>query len=135
MVSPSRATTSRPSRVKVILLLAVIASPRSHRLAQVIGKIFQHAQERVGRRLAEAADRGVAHGGGKLGQQRRIPTPLLHQLYRLLGAYAAGRALPTTLVFKETHEIDRGCLHVVLLGESNPRMRAEETAVFLHRAD
>src|SRR5437868_3749560 len=98
MVSPGWAATSRPSRVKVIL--SVIVSPLAERFAQVIGKIFQNTQERVRRRLAEAANRGVAHGGGKLGQQRRIPRPLLHQLHGLFGADAAGRALPATLVFK-----------------------------------
>src|SRR5262245_35248706 len=37
-------------------------SPTPERLAQLLGKILQHAQQRVGRRLTEAADRGVAHG-------------------------------------------------------------------------
>src|SRR5262245_26177653 len=48
-------------------------SPAPERLAQLLGKVFQHAQQRVGRRLAEAADRGVAHGVRELCQQRLIP--------------------------------------------------------------
>src|SRR5215472_13656302 len=40
-------------------------SPSSERLRQLLREILQHAQQRVRRRLAEPADRGVAHGVGQ----------------------------------------------------------------------
>src|SRR5690349_4309922 len=107
MVSPSRAATSRPSSMKVMVLppwllsFVVMASPLLERFAQLFREIFQHAQERVRRRLAEAADRCVTHGVGQLGQQARVPGAMLHQLDGFLGADAAGRALPAAFVFEE----------------------------------
>src|SRR5437762_1382134 len=42
-------------------IVAALSSPTPERPRQLLGEIFQHAEERVGRRLAQAADRGVAH--------------------------------------------------------------------------
>src|SRR2546421_12788229 len=90
IVSPALASTSTPSRVKVTVLpepLVVITSPLAERLAQLLGKIFQHAQQRIGRRLAKPADRGVAHGVREFRQQRRVPRTLCHQTDGLLGSH------------------------------------------------
>src|ERR1700730_1642001 len=46
--------------------VAPSSSPTPERLCQLLREILQHAQQRVGRRLAEPADRGVAHGVGEL---------------------------------------------------------------------
>src|ERR1700754_1713257 len=96
IVSPSRATTSRPSSMNVMVLppwslpFVVMASPCLERFAQLIWKVIHHAQERVGRRLPEAADRSVAHRAGKLHQQSRVPWSTLHELDGFLGADPAG---------------------------------------------
>src|SRR5262245_16754889 len=55
-------------------------SPTPERLAQLLAEILQHAQQRVRRRLAEAADRGVTHGVREFRQQRLIPGAGRHQL-------------------------------------------------------
>src|SRR5262245_23908512 len=144
MVSPARMSISRSSMVKVsglspasVLIVAPLSrseyvaafsypsyqSPTSERLAQLLGKIFQHAQQRVGRRLAEAADRGVAHGVRELGQQRLIPGAGCHQLGGLLGSRPAGRALAATLVLEEAHQVERHRFHIVLVGEDHNRVR------------
>src|SRR5215468_10231378 len=41
------------------------SSPTPERFCQLLREILEHAQQRVGRRLAEPADRGVAHGVGQ----------------------------------------------------------------------
>ena len=107
----------------------------SQRFRQFLGEIFQHAEQRIRRRLAEAADRGVAHRGRQLGQQRRVPRALRHQLDGLLGADAAGRALAAAFVLEELHQVERHRLHVVLVGQDDNRVRADEAAVFFQRAE
>src|SRR5271155_3874581 len=103
MVSPAGASTSRPSRVNLMgCLVSLMASPAmflpaSKGRIELLGEVFKHAQQWIGRCLAEAADRSVAHGGGKLGQQRLVPRPRRHQHRRLLGAGPARRALAAAL--------------------------------------
>src|SRR5262249_20741398 len=46
--------------------VAACPSPTPERLSQLLREILQDTQQRVGRRLAEPADRGVAHGVGEL---------------------------------------------------------------------
>src|SRR5712672_1688519 len=94
MVSPSRPSTSWPSRVKLkdfaapLVLIAVSLgnpSPHPERLCEIVRKILQYAQKRIGGRLAETADRGVAHGSRQLLEQALVPRSIRHQLHRLLG--------------------------------------------------
>src|SRR3954467_793931 len=89
MVSPARISTSRSSRMKVFGLsvsevivaffrsaedvATSLSSPAPERLAELLGEILQHAEQRVGCRLAQPADRGVAHRVRQLGQQRFVP--------------------------------------------------------------
>src|SRR6476619_4010053 len=89
----------------VSLIAMLSRSPMTHRLGEFIWEIFQHAQQRVGCRLPEAADRGVAHQGRQLGQERRVPRTALHQLGGLLAADPAGRALAATFVLEEPHQV------------------------------
>src|SRR5262245_47510617 len=133
-------STSRSSMVKVpgfspasLLIgpsklgyLASLSSPAPERLAQLLGKILQHAQQWVGRRLAEAADRGVAHSVRELGQQRLIPGAGCHQLGGLLGSRPAGRALAAALVLEEAHQVERHRFHIVLVGRSEERRVGKE---------
>ena len=135
MVSPARASTSRPSSVNVIGFIVVIGSHHCPAACQILAEILEHAAQRIGRRLAEAADRGVAHRGGQLVQQRLVPRPGCHQLDGLLGADAAGRALAAAFVLEEPHQVERHRLHVVLLGQDDNRVRADEAAVFFQRAE
>src|SRR6185312_16160400 len=52
------------------------------------------------------------------------------QLGRFLGPDAAGRALAAAFILEELHQIQRGSLYVVLVGEDHNRVRPHETAVF-----
>src|SRR5262245_51712213 len=115
IVSPSLASTSLPSRLNVMVLL--IASPLAERLYEIVAEILEHAAQRVRCGLAEAADRGIAHRGGKLVQQRLVPRPGCHQLDGLLGSDTAWRALAAALVLEEAHQVQRHGFHVVLVGE------------------
>src|SRR5215470_9473718 len=126
IVSPGRMSTSRPSMLKVLGLspalvlifvaqyVAALSSPTPERLLKLLGKILEHAQQRVGGRLAEAADRGVAHGVRQFRQQRLIPWTACHQLDRLLGSGAARRALSAAFVLEEAHQVERHRFHIVL---------------------
>ena len=68
-------------------------------------------------------------------QQRLVPVRRRHQLDRLLGADAAGRALAAALVLEEAHQVERHRLHVVLVGEDDDRGRADEAAIGFERAE
>src|SRR6476659_2339652 len=91
------------------------ASPLSHRLGQIVAEVLEYAREGIGRSLPESADRGVAHRGGQLVQQRLIPWPGCHQLDGLFGSGAAGRALAAAFVLEEAHQVERYRFHVVLV--------------------
>ena len=95
----------------------------------------QHRVERIGRRLAEAADRGVGHRPAEFLEQRLVPCGLLHQLHRLFGADPARRALAAAFVLEEAHEVERHRLHVVLIGQDDDGVGADETAVALERPE
>src|SRR5882724_10393603 len=115
--SPSRISTSRSSMKKVLgfgafwSLISASSSPTSHRLGEFIREKLQDAQQRVWRRLAQAADRRVLHQLGKLGEQADVPRPLLHQFRGLLAADAARRALAAAFVLEEAHQVERHGLH------------------------
>ena len=64
-----------------------------------------------------------------------VPRTLLHELHRLLGSDAAGRALAAALVLEELQEVQRDRLHIVLLGQDYHRMRPDEAAVLLEHAE
>src|SRR3546814_9100472 len=85
--------------------------------------------------ISEAADRGIAHDLRQLLEQRRVPGLLAHQLHRLLGAVAAGRALAAGLVLEEAHEVEGRGLQVVLVGEDHHGVRADEAVDFLELAE
>src|SRR5262249_17507961 len=118
IVSPGRMSTSRPSMLKVLGLspalvvifvaqyVAALSSPTPERLLKLFGKILEHAQQRIGRRLAKPADRGIAHRVREFRQQRLIPRAGCHQLDRLLGSGAARRALPAAFVLEEAHQVE-----------------------------
>src|SRR6266851_4940189 len=90
---------------------------------------------RVHRRLAETADRGVAHHFGQLAEQILVPARPFHDLDRLLGSNAARRALTAALVLEEAQEVERDLPHAVLVGEDDDGMRADEAAMRLERAE
>src|SRR5258708_241121 len=95
----------------------------------------QHGFHRVHRRLAEAADRGVAHHLGKLAEEILVPRRRFHDLDRLLRADAAGRALAAALILEEAQEIEGDRAHAVALGEHDDRVAADEAAIGLERAE
>ena len=92
-------------------------------------------RQRIRGRLAEAADRGIAHRLAQLVEQFPVPHRPLHQHRRLLGADAARRALAAALVLEEAHQVQRRALHAVLLRQDDDRGRADEAAVFFQRAE
>ena len=89
---------------------------------------------RVGCRLAEAADGGIAHDLAEVGVQIGIPVAGGHQLDGFFRAVAAGGALATALVLEEAHEVQGHSFHIVLVGQDHNRMAAHEAAVLLELA-
>src|SRR5947207_5408144 len=81
------------------------SSPTPQRLLQFFREELQNAQQRVRRRLAQAADRRVLHQLGQLSEQTDVPRPLLHQLRGLLAADAARCALAAAFVLEEAHQV------------------------------
>src|SRR5918999_1358968 len=79
-------------------------------------EIFHRAPQGVRRGLPQAADGGILHGPCQFLEQRLIPSGLSHKLYGLCRSHAAGRALATRFIFKETHGIERGLPGAVVLG-------------------
>src|SRR5262249_28089090 len=71
----------------------------------------------------------ITHGGGKLLQELHVPGTLGHQLGRLFRTDSAGRALTAAFVLEELHQIQRGSLDVVLVGEDHNRVRPYEAAI------
>ena len=65
--------------------------------------------------LPKATNTCVAHGLTKLLQQWPVPGIRLHQLYRFLATYAAGRALATAFVLKEPKHVKRGIPRLVVI--------------------
>src|ERR1041384_397976 len=57
----------------------------------LLREVAHHGQRGIGRRLPEAADRGVHHRLRQLFQQRLVPLARFHQRQRLRRADAAGR--------------------------------------------
>ena len=94
------------------------------------GKVLQHRQHRIGRRLTEAADRRVHHRLRQLLHQRLRPTAALFiRSQRLHRADAARRALAARLVGEELHHVARRAGRRVLVREHDDRGRADEAAV------
>src|SRR3954462_9707009 len=90
-----------------------LSSPLAQRLREIVAEILEYASQRVRRSLSEPADRGIAHCGRELGQQRLIPRSRCHQLDGLLGSSAAGGALAAAFILEEAHQVERDGLHVV----------------------
>src|SRR5258706_15876877 len=62
-------------------------------MSDLAREMLRDAADRVGRGLAEAADRRVGHRDREFLEERLVPLLRFHQLRRLGGADAAGRAL------------------------------------------
>ena len=85
--------------------------------------------DRIRRRLAEPADRRIAHhrleiadcdfvhGAGRLEQRGQFGR-----------AFPAGRALPKTLIVEEFEKIERRGLHIVMVRENHDRVRSNKRA-------
>src|SRR5918992_1247339 len=97
--------------------------------------MLEDALDRVHGRLAETADRRVAHDLGEIAEERLVPSAVRHDLNRLLRADAARRALAAALVLEELEEIEGDAPHVVLVGEDDDGVAADEAAVRLERAE
>src|SRR5688572_29383230 len=110
MLRSARAATDFPFSVNVTSLassavLVWCIRDSSFPLLDFLGEILQHGQLRIGRGLAETADRGVHHRLRQLLQQRLVPVLLAHQAERFLGAHAAGGALAARFVLEEPHHV------------------------------
>ena len=100
------------------------------------GKVFQHAQQRIGRRLAEPADRGVAHQRRQLGQQRLDPTgPVAISLTAFSVPTRQGVHWPQLSSSKNFIRLSATAFMSSLLGQDHNRVRPDEAAVFLERAE
>src|SRR4051812_38715143 len=98
MGSPWMAGTSTPSSLKAT----------SGRSGDFMGEVLLDAANGVGRGLAEAADRRVAHHLRQVGEGGVVPARCFHQRSGLFGADTAWRALPAALVGEEPHHVQRG---------------------------
>src|SRR3954463_1441917 len=92
MVSPSKAEIVSPFSLKS-MVWAFAARSFIFMCLNLVPEVLHDGADRVGSSLAEAADRRVGHRDRKLLEQLAIPLRLLHELHRLGGADAAGRAL------------------------------------------
>src|SRR6185295_16648087 len=101
MVSPANAEMVSP-----FSLNSIVSAPTGSFIfiSDLVREMLRDAANRIGRRLAEAADRGVGHRDRQLFQQSRVPPGRFHQVRGLGGADAAGRALAAGLVLEEAHE-------------------------------
>ena len=107
--------------------VVILQSPCPQRLAQVLGKIFEHAKKRIRRRLAQTADRSVTHHGGKLSQASPDPTQSGHSVDGPLGADTA--CIGRTLVLEEVHQVVAPPLSCRPgLEQNHNRMRPDEAA-------
>src|SRR5690606_6828832 len=102
---------------------------------EILPEIPHHRAHRVHRRLAEAADRGVAHDLGEVLEETLVPARRRQELDGLLRAGAAGGALAAALVLEELQEIQRDALHIVLVGKDDDGMAAEKAAVLFEQAE
>src|SRR5947209_1832519 len=71
-------------------------------------EVLDDGESRIRRRLAEPADGRIHHRLRQLGQERLVPRGTLHELERLDGSDATGRALTAGFPGKESHEVARG---------------------------
>src|SRR5262245_22575664 len=105
--SSARPTTVLPLSLNSIGIVAACwvlsRSIANALLRELVRKVLHHAEQRVRRRLAEAADRGIRHRLGELVEQRLVPLALRHQRERLGGPDPARRALPTGFVPEKPH--------------------------------
>src|SRR4029453_13739478 len=121
-VSPANASTCSPFSLKAMISCARTASGAFiGLLIYLVRKVFDHAGDRVGRSLAEPADRGIDHRPRQLGETRLVPARRLHQRHRFLGADAARRALPARLVGEEFHHVLRSVARAVVLRQDDHR--------------
>src|ERR1700682_5977301 len=106
MVSPANAEMVSPFSLNSM----VSAFPMGSFIfmSHLVREMFGDAADRIGRGLAEAADRSVGHRDGKLLEKRGVPLRRLHELCRLRGTHAARRALAARLVLEELHQVQRG---------------------------
>ena len=98
------------------------------RLFQILREELDHGHQRIGSRLAEAADRGIGHDLRQVLEQGRVPRLLRHKLNGLLGAIPAGRALAAALVLEELHEVQGYGLHIVLVGQNDNRVASRRNS-------
>src|SRR3954447_26249384 len=74
---------------------------------QILPGMLQYLLDRVHRRLAKTADRGVAHHHLQIVEQLFVPARAVHQHDRLFGADPARRTLAAAFVLEEAHQIER----------------------------
>src|SRR6266568_6491075 len=138
MFSSGRAVTARPlsmnstacGPVSLVSIAVMSASPsrncpgpmRPTSAARTLGSSFDlvaemldHAADRIGRRLAEAADRGIGHGLRQFFEQPLVPARRREQSGGFLGADPAGRALAAGFVGEEAHDVQRRVAGPVML--------------------
>src|SRR5690625_1538134 len=101
----------------------------------LFGEVLHGQQDRVRRRLAKTTDGGIHHRAGKLAKERVIPAILADQLYRLLAADPAGRALAAALILEEAQHVERRRLDRVLVRQDHDCVAADEASMRLQRVE
>src|SRR5260370_400315 len=111
MVSCANASTSSPLSLKTMRSCSSACANGAFMLRlsilELVREILEHARNRIRRGLAQPADRSVGHGLRQVLEERQVPARFRHQADRLLGADAAGCALPARLVGKKLHQVEK----------------------------
>ena len=68
--------------------------------------MFHSGNKGIGSRLPKTANRGVAHGLGKLVEKLTVPLIPLEQGNRLVATHTTWRALAAGLILEESQQVD-----------------------------
>jgi hypothetical protein len=77
--------------------------------------MFQSGNKGIGSRLPKTANRGIAHGLGKLVEKLAVPLIPLEQGNRFVATHATWRALTAGLILEESQQVEHHCGNVVTL--------------------
>jgi len=130
-VRPYAIDTNAAERVWKISEEMVATAERSN----LVREVLDRQPDRIGCRLPQTTDRGIAHRLTKLLQQTLIPGLRLHQLHRFFATHTTRRALTTAFILEEPQHVQRRVAHRILVAENNRRRRPNERPQGLQRVE
>ena len=136
IVSPGSALSSTPLRRNSVRSHVQRFFIRSVHLAcQLLRKIFDHAGDRVGRRLPEPANRRVDHRPGKAPPAARCPISAARAARPPLRCRRGRACIDRRTHRQKAHQIQRGVACAVVLRKDDHRRGADEASVRLQRVE